>query len=178
MALKPQDVYVVLKLAAGCPRRPPYAQLAVELAMSPSEVHASVKRASASGLLHGPGMENRPNLRALEEFLVHGLKYTFPAERGGMTRGVATSYGAAPLRGLIAESDEPIPVWPYAEGGQRGVSLAPLYKTAPIAALLDPSFYEFLVVADALREGRIRERKIAETELRRLLKGVPTALQP
>ena len=140
--------------------------------MSPSEVHASVKRARTSGLLHGTGLENRPNMGALEEFLTHGLRYAFPAERGELTRGVATSYGAAPLRALIAPSGDPIPVWPYAEGKQRGLSLAPLYKTAPIAALRDESFYELLVLADALREGRVRERKIAETELHRRLRAV------
>jgi hypothetical protein len=170
--LKPQDVYVALKLVAAGSRRPPYSHLAIELVMSASEVHASVKRARASGLLHGPDLENRPNIGALEEFLVRGLKYVFPAERGEITRGIATSYGAAPLRALIAPSDEPIPVWPYAEGKQRGVSLAPLYKTAPLAALRDASFYELLVLADALREGRIRERKIAQTELHRRVRGI------
>jgi DNA-binding Lrp family transcriptional regulator len=94
MSLKPQDVYVVLKIVAGGSQRAPYAQLAVELVMSPSEVHACVKRAQASHLLHGPGMQNRPNLAALKEFLVHGLQYVFPAERGEFTRGVATSYAA------------------------------------------------------------------------------------
>jgi DNA-binding Lrp family transcriptional regulator len=172
MALKPQDVYVVLKLVADGSRRAPYSHLALELVMSPSEVHASVKRARASGLLHGPDLQNRPNIAALEEFLRHGLKYVFPVERGELTRGVATSYGAAPLRALIAPSGDPIPVWPYAEGKQRGVSLAPLYKTAPVAALRDESFYELLVLADALREGRIRERKIAEAELHRRLRAV------
>ncbi|MBZ5678142.1 MAG: hypothetical protein LAP61_28180 [Acidobacteriia bacterium] len=175
MALKPQDVYVVLKLVVAGSRRAPYSHLALELVMSPSEVHASVKRARASGLLHGSGLENRPNLAALEEFLVHGLKYVFPAERGELTRGVATSYGAAPLRELIAQTDDPIPVWPHAEGKQRGVSLAPLYKTAPIAALRDAPFYELLVLVDALREGRARERKIAETELHRRLREANAA---
>jgi hypothetical protein len=108
MALKPQDVYVVLKLVAAGLRRVPYSHLALELVMSPSEVHASVKRARASGLLHGPGLENRPNIAALEEFLTRGLKYVFPAERGELTRGVATSYGAAPLRALIAPTDNPV----------------------------------------------------------------------
>lgn len=163
---------MVLKLVAAGSRRAPYSHLALELVMSPSEVHASVKRAHASGLLHGAERENRPNIGALEEFLGHGLKYVFPAERGELTRGVATSYGAAPLRALIAATDDPIPVWPYAEGKQRGVSLAPLYKTAPLAALRDPSFYELLVLADALREGRARERRIAETELHRRLRKV------
>lgn len=171
MALKPQDVYVALKLvaAASPTRRAPYSQLALELAMSPSEVHACVKRAQASHLLHGPGLHCRPNIAALEEFLVHGLKYVFPAERGELTRGVPTSYGAAPLRSLIAPGKDPIPVWPCETGKQRGVAFAPLYKTAPIAALRDPSFYEYLVLVDALRDGRARERKIAEIALHRRL---------
>lgn len=172
MSLKPQDVYVVLKIVASGSRRAPYAQLALELVMSPSEVHACVKRAQASHLLHGAGMQNLPNLGALKEFLVHGLKYVFPPERGELTRGVATSYAAEPLRSIIAPSSEPIPVWPYAEGQQRGIAFAPLYKTAPIAALRDQTFYEYLVLVDALRDGRIRERKFAEAELRRRLAGV------
>src|SRR3954464_9385900 len=170
MALKPQDICVVLKIVAAGSPRSSYAQLASELVMSPSEVHASVKRAGASGLLHGAALDNRPNIGALEEFLVHGLKYVFPAERGELTRGIATSYGAAPLRALIAPTDDPIPVWPYEEGKQRGLSLAPLYKTAPLAALRDECFYKLLVLADALRDGRARERKIAEAELHRRLR--------
>jgi DNA-binding Lrp family transcriptional regulator len=177
MALKPQDVYVVLKLVAAGLRRAPYSHLAFELVMSASEVHASVKRAQASGLLHGTALENRPNIAALEEFLIHGLKYAFPPEHGEMTRGVATSYGAAPMRQMIALTDEPIPVWPYEDGKQRGVSLAPLYKTAPIAALRDEPFYELLVLADALRDGRARERKIAETELCRRLREADAAFE-
>src|ERR1700722_20480458 len=92
MVLKPQDVYVVLKIVT-CGVRGPYAQLASELGMSTSEVHASVKRAQSAKLIHGSELLNRPNLAALEEFLVHGLKYAFPAERGEFTRGVPISYG-------------------------------------------------------------------------------------
>ena len=82
------------------------------------------------------------------------------------------------MRALIAQSGDPIPVWPYAEGKQRGISLAPLYKTAPKAALQDESFYELLVLADALRDGRIRERKIAEAELCRRLRAVHAESKP
>ena len=87
MVLKPQDVYVALKIVAGRADRAPYSQLAAELVMSPSEVHASVRRAEGSHLLHGPQRKNRPNFSALEEFLLHGLKYIFPPERGELTRG-------------------------------------------------------------------------------------------
>jgi hypothetical protein len=169
MGLKPQDIYVVLKIVAAGSGRSPYAQLAVELVMSPSEVHACVKRAQASHLLHDTSLHHLPNVAAIEEFLVHGLKYAFPAEHGEPTRGVATSYAAEPLRGLIAPGGDPIPVWPYEEGRQRGIAFAPLYRTAPIAALRDQTFYEYLVLADALRDGRLRERKFAEAELHRRL---------
>lgn len=172
MALKPQDIYVLLKLVACRSSRPPYSRLAVELVMSPSEVHASIKRAKTSRLIHSPDLDSRPNIGALEEFLNHGLKYAFPAERGELTRGVATSYGAPPLHSLIAQTDDPIPVWPYQEGKQRGVSFAPLHKSAPVAALRHREFYELLVLTDALRDGRVRERKIAETELHLRLRGL------
>ena len=157
---------MVLKIVASG-LRGPYAQLATELVMSPSEVHASVKRAQSAKLIHGTELQNRPNLVALEEFLVHGLKYAFPADRGEFTRGVPTAYAAEPLRNVIEQGNEPIPVWPYPQGKARGVAFEPLYKTAPGAALRDPAFYEYLTLADALRDGRARERKYAEQELHR-----------
>src|SRR3989442_9765987 len=78
MVLKPQDIVVVLKLLGYEGGRPSFAQIAKDLVMSPSEVHAAVKRAEAARLLHGPEMSNRPNVSALEEFLLHGIKYAFP----------------------------------------------------------------------------------------------------
>ncbi|MDQ2949873.1 MAG: hypothetical protein M3Y27_28715, partial [Acidobacteriota bacterium] len=112
MALKPQDVYVALKIVSAKSRRAPYSQLALELSMSPSEVHASIKRAQLARLLHGPELNDCPNFAALEEFLVHGLKYAFPSKRGELTRGIPTSYAAEPLRNVIAQGNEPAPVWP------------------------------------------------------------------
>jgi hypothetical protein len=49
MDLKPQDLLVLLKVAAHPPQRWTYATLGETLAMSVSEAHASVKRAVASG---------------------------------------------------------------------------------------------------------------------------------
>jgi len=177
MVLKPQDVYVALKIAADGADRAPYGQLGLALFMSPSEVHGSVQRAQTAHLLHGERLKHRPNFAALEEFLVHGLKYAFPAERGTMTRGVVTSYAAEPLRSMIARGSDPVPVWPYEEGKQRGIGFEPLYRSAPQAALRDPAFYEYLVLADALRDGRIRERKIAEIELHRRFQEANVQLQ-
>jgi hypothetical protein len=47
--------------------------------------------------------------------------------------------------------------WRY----NRGISLAPLYKGAPKAALQDPKFYSVLSLCDAIRSGRARERNLA-----------------
>lgn len=167
MVLKPQDIYVALKIVSAKSRRAPYSLLAADLVMSPSEVHASVKRAETAHLLHGPQMHNAPNFAALEEFMVHGIRYAFPPERGELVRGVPTSYAAEPLRSLIAQGNEAVPVWPFAEGPKRGFAFEPLYRTAPMAALRDSVFYEYLALADALRDGRIRDRKLAEKELHR-----------
>lgn len=178
MVLKPQDVYVALKLVADGSQRAPYAQLASGLGMSPSEVHASVKRAQFARLLHGAELDGRPNFSALEEFLVHGLKYAFPAKHGEFTRGMPTSYAAEPLRGVIAQGSEPIPVWPFAKGKDRGVAFEPLYKAAPSAALRDPVFYEYLTLADALRDGRSRERAYAEQALHRRFRKADAKSEP
>jgi hypothetical protein len=107
---------------------------------------------------------DRPNIQALEEFLVHGVKYAFPAERGGMTRGLPTGSAAEPLSREITQED-PVPVWPFEEGPRRGYAFSPLHKSVPRAALKDPKLYELLALTDALRDGRARERDLARHEL-------------
>jgi hypothetical protein len=156
---------VLLKLSLFPGKRPPYLQLANELHLYPSEVYASIKRARASHLVQGPELKDRLNRSALLEFLLHGIRYAFPAERGGMTRGVPTRYAAAPLKQHLEQGNEPPPVWPHPEGSVRGYSYAPLHKNAPQAALADPQLYELLVLVDALRDGRARERELAVKEL-------------
>jgi DNA-binding Lrp family transcriptional regulator len=165
MPLKPQDIVVALKICTYERKRPPISVIAADLNMSPSEIHAAIKRLQQSRLLHGPEMQEKPNFSALEEFLLHGVKYAFPAEHGPMTRGVPTSFAAPPLKDEIASGDELPPVWPWRDGEARGIALAPLYRTAPGAALRDPLLYELLALVDAIRDGRARERKIAEKEL-------------
>ncbi len=173
MILKPQDIVVLLKLCGYAPdARPPYAVIAKDIKMSPSEIHSAVKRLKNSRLLHGSEMNEQPNLSALAEFLIHGVKYAFPAERGGLTRGMPTSYAAEPLSRLIKAGGEPVPVWADPNGTARGISLVPLYKTVPEAARRDPLLYERLALIDAIRDGRARERNLAEKELENSLKRI------
>jgi hypothetical protein len=101
----------------------------------------------------------------LLEFLIHGVKYAYPPDRGGITRGVPTSYATQPLRELIMQTDEPPPVWPDPEGQVRGYAFSPLYSSVPLACKVDPELYELLALVDAIRDGRARERKIAIKEI-------------
>lgn len=140
-----------------------YPALAHELSMSASEVHAGVKRAVAAKLMD---MHRKVPVKSnLLEFLIHGVKYAYPPDRGGMTRGIPTSYAAQPLRELIIQPDEPPPVWPDSEGQVRGYEFSPLYSSVPHACKVDPALYELLALVDAIRDGRARERKIAIKEI-------------
>ena len=161
--LKPQDVLVLLKLAVT-PGEWSYPEIAAALGMSASEVHAAVKRAGESGLLSPAS--RRPNRKALLEFLVHGLRYVYPAKHGGVTRGTPTAHAAPPLKALIVGDHELPPVWPDPMGEIRGAELRPLYRSAPAAARRDPALYELLALVDAIRSGRARERSLAADQLR------------
>lgn len=164
MNLKPQDIYILLKLVALGKASWSYASVAGELFMSTSEVHAGIKRAVAARLM--PLQGGLPLKKSLEEFLVHGVKYAFPPDYGGLTRGVPTGYAAAPLKEIISQPNELPPVWADPEGDTRGYEFSPLYKTVPKAALKDDRLYELLAIVDAIRGGRARERAIAIKELK------------
>jgi hypothetical protein len=56
-------------------------------------------------------------------------------------------------------------VWPDKDSKVKGYSFAPLYKTVPKAARQDQKLYELLALVDAFRDGRAKERTIAEKEL-------------
>lgn len=136
-------------------------------------MHASLKRLEGASL--ADNRSGRPILRAVEEFLIHAVKYVFPTQQGETTRGLPTAYAAPPLNDVIAGSGEPPPVWPDPEGEVRGVGFEPLCKSVARAARRDAVLYELLALVDALRDGRARERAVAEralsSRLRELLRG-------
>lgn len=161
IVLKAQDVLVLLKLSLANGKWT-YPSLAESLGVSASEVHASVARAKRAGLYDE--QRRAPIRPALCEFIVHGLRYVFPAERGSLTRGMLTAHAAPPLASKIQSSSDPPPVWPDPEGTVRGEELRPLYRAVPGAARRDPALYELLALADAVRGGRARERNLAIAE--------------
>lgn len=167
--LLPQDLYVLLKIC--CIRdKWTFRTLAEQLHLSISQVHAGLKRADEAGLFSGD--RRKPIRAALEEFIVHGVRYSFAVQPGSPTVGLPTSYAAPPLNSLIMPSGGPTPVWPFAEGETMGYSIEPLHPAAPQAALSDKSFYELLALVDGIREGRARERKLAEKEIHERLRSL------
>ena len=63
-----------------------YAQLSQELGMSASEIHAAVRRSAEAGLIEP--VTRAPLRKPLEEYLLHGVRYAFPAKRGSLARGI------------------------------------------------------------------------------------------
>ncbi len=167
---------MLLKVAAHPPQRWTYAALGEALAMSASEVHASVKRAVASGLAVAPARgEWSPVRPSLLEFMVHGVRYVWPVTPGPVKRGVPTAFGTDPLASHLATAPGDAPVWAHPTGSAKGPTLSPLYRTAPQAALADPALHRLLALLDALRVGRARERSLAATLLDAELKQFDTA---
>lgn len=164
---RPLDLVVALRLLqpAGT-----LALIADELALSPSQVHASLRRLDLAGLLRGD--QRATNARGLLEFLLHGVRYAFPAQRGPLRDGVPTAYSAAPLNATVDATD--VVVWP-APGHParvRGFSVTPLFARAPLLVDRSPQTFRLLTIVDALRLGDPRVRAYARAALEHELNAV------
>ena len=187
--LKSQDIVILLKMLAirglleeNSDKLFSQSQLATHLCMSASEVNAGIKRLIQAGLLGLVYKEEllqrfprnrifQPVAKACEECLISAVKYFFPGELGEYNRGIVTSYAAPVFEKQITLGNDPVPIWPYAEGNTLGLALEPLYPSVPksIMQYPDPAFYDLLTLIDAIRSGRARERNMAVTLLREKL---------
>ena len=170
MILKPQDVVILMKLVVIGKGQWSYSRMAGALWMSPSEVHAGVKRIIKARLASIQQDRTIPNARNLEAFLVHGVPYVFVPELGEITRGMPTGYAGPVLSPFFQTVDDLPPVWPDPDGEVRGQSFSPLYKSVPQAAREDEKLYALLTLVDAVRGGRARERQMAHQEIKKWLK--------
>ncbi|MGX5830016.1 hypothetical protein [Mesorhizobium sp. 43Arga] len=179
--MKGQDVVVLFKLASleddakdiGHESPPaglaagedPYSVRALEAALgiSKTEISASLKRSIVSSLAIKDRKTGRtkPSRRHLREFIVHGLKFVFPARPGAMQRGLPTAFAAPVLRGSLHSAGNLICVWPYAHSKDMGQSVDPLFKSVPEACAKDKRLYAYLALIDAIRIGNQRESKLA-----------------
>ena len=164
--MRPQDIVVLLKKVTQAGRDMTNAQIAKELGLSASEVSEAMERCRIARLTDN--LKRRVNILALKEFLVHGLKYVFPAQPQAKVRGVATAISASPMSEKISSGND-VYVWPDAKGSIRGEAITPLYRTVPAAVRVDPMLHSLLAIADVFRIGRPREVELAKAELDSIL---------
>lgn len=152
------------------------AQLAADLAVAPSQIHASLRRLDLAGLA-------RPDIRAtnarnLGEFILFGVRYAFPAARGPLADGIPTAYSAEPLAAEIDAID--VVIWPTRAqtGTVRGFAVPPLYPQAPRLVTTSPETYRLLTLVDAMRLGDPRARNMARSHLEKALawRAIPAAV--
>ncbi len=151
-------------------------QLADELAVAPSQVHASLLRLEAAGLLR-PGTR-ATNARALSEFTLYGARYAFPVAKGPIVRGIPTAYSAPPLSAEVDATD--VVVWPAPmfPGAVQGFAVKPLYRGAPHLVARAPALYELAALLDALRLGDPRIRLVARQRLEQRITAAAATPQP
>ncbi|WP_043511541.1 hypothetical protein [Halomonas sp. BC04] len=137
--------------------------LAEETGISKSQVSLALQRCLQVSLARKDRKTGVPraNTKALFDFIVHGLRYVFPARPGEITRGIATSFAAPVLEGRLFSSGELVMVWPDARGNTKGQAVEPLFKSAPYAVRRDKELYAMLALVDAIRLGHPRESKLA-----------------
>ncbi len=168
--LKGQDIVVLVELLAveaGWTIR----ELGEAVGLSSGPVHRSLARLAESGLYDA--RRRRVLTGPAEEFLLHGMRFVFPARPQGEVRGDPTAWAASPLKELLSPSDLLPPVWPAADGSARGLALEPLHPGAVSAARRNPATAERLALLDALRAGDARVRGLAAEQLRLRLDPVP-----
>ena len=170
--LHAQDILVTLKLlTASSVEKANYAALAASVELSTSETHAAVQRAVASGLVRSDEdrpmlSQMRPSAAAIHDLLCFGVRYFLPATLGAPGRGILTATSAPPLLGKIIPDDNPPYVWAFARGQAKGVTVTPIYPSAPAAAQRDPKLAEWLALVDALRLNYGRVADLARQEIR------------
>ena len=162
--LKPQDIFLLVKFNL---LTEPQTQvgLATDLFISASEVNAGIKRLLQAHLLKVKSDYWQVDQKSMMDFLVYGLVFCFPAQRGEPTVGVRVDpeWGRFKSRSTWLEM---LPVWPDAEGKQSGFSLKPLYHSVPKACRCDFALYQWLMVIDTLRDWQNPNRSIAKAWLK------------
>jgi hypothetical protein len=138
-----------------------------ETGISKSQINLALNRCIDVGLAKKDRKSGVP--RALYGFIVHGLKYVFPAKPGEITRGIATAFAAPVLNQQLMSAGEFVPVWPDARGNTKGQAIEPLCKSVAYAVRRDPEMYALLALVDAIRIGQPREANLAADLLKQRL---------
>ena len=163
--MRPQDIAILLKIIALEKSNWQIIELANSLFISISEISESLNRSRTGGLIdYNKKLINR---QSLFEFLIHGVKYVFPAQMNSLGRGIPTAY-SHPFMQQYFQGDTPY-IWGDPRGNMLGISLEPFYPKQVEAAKKDIVFYKLLALVDVIRIGRIREQNVAIKELEKMI---------
>ena len=163
--MRPLDIMVLLKIVALDTDAWLQKDMAQALLISNSEVSESLNRSQVGGLLGD--VKHRLLRQNLLDFLCYGLRHVFPAQPGGLVRGVPTAHSASMLASRFVS--QLIYVWPSSSGTVLGHEIEPLYGTVAQAIQSDVRLYELLALVDMLRVGRAREVQLATQQLTTLI---------
>lgn len=168
--MRPQEVAILLKILCYGSRNWYMKDLADDLFLSKSEISKSLERISIAGLIDHE--KKKVRVQALLEFLIYGIQYVFPEKPSNISRGMPTAHSHPFMRAQFISTQQY--VWPDSDSNERGLSVHPLYSGAVSASKKDPKLYLMLALVDVLRMGRTRERKVAITELEKLMNNEPS----
>lgn len=164
--MRPQDIVILLKIISKKDQPWQNKDLAKELLISPSEISESLGRSALAGLYDN---QNRTPYRTnLMEFIEHGLHYVFPVIPSAMVNGVPTAHSHRFMKEHFGDPQLEY-VWPEPRGKFRGLAIEPLYKEVPNAVWEDADLYKMLALIDVIRVGRVREWKLAISELHKMI---------
>jgi len=177
--MKSQDILILLKLVClkqqlideELREQSSVRALEAALGVSKTEVNASINRSIEAGL----AIKDRkigypkPNVNALLEFLIHGIKYVFPVKPAEIVRGLPTAFDAVVLKGELKSAGGIKCVWSDPNGKEQGQAIQPLFRSAPEAAKQDQQLYHYLALVDAIRIGKPREATLAKQLLKELI---------
>lgn len=160
--MRPEDIFVLLKIAViGSCEWTPF-QLSIELGHSQSEIEGSIERLLSANLLRST---RRPDPDAFKKFLLMDFPDKFRTQPGKLTRGMLT--GAKP--GMFFTGTLPyasIWVWSKKDGPDMGYEIEPLSPHCCFAALNDSRFKKVLGITETLRVAGKEARLWAEMSLR------------
>jgi hypothetical protein len=165
ITIRPQDIVVLLKIVSLAKDKKDWLKkdLADSLNLANSEITKVFERLKFTGLIVGTRVQSL----TFYEYLIYGLKATFPPFIGPEVRGLLTGSGALP-ESNIAGSDY---VWAHADGKTKGTSITPLYSEVVFASGDDHNLYLALSACEMLRVGRVREINFARQWLKVFITG-------
>ncbi len=161
--MRPQDIVILLKILTTPQPNWQYRDLSADLCLSISEISDSLHRSHIAGLVDES--RRRVHRGCLMEFIEHGLHYVFPQLPGTMVTGIPTAHSHTFFKTHFEASFEY--AWPDENGWVRGLAIQPLYKGVPQAIRKDELLYKLLACIDIVRVGRVREIKLAISELKK-----------